>query len=62
MELKGSSSNSTVKYVDVNEGSNIAFIRCDSAESAKSLAQKATEERTMTILDGKFNSRLKNKI
>ena len=55
MELKGSISNNTLQYIDVSEGSNIAFVRCDTAESAKCLAQKATEEKTMTVLEGKFS-------
>lgn len=54
MEIKGSSSSSSIKYVDIREGSNIAFVRFDSSESAKSFTQKTRDDRTMTILEGKF--------
>ncbi|XP_043470915.1 la-related protein 7 [Leptopilina heterotoma] len=52
MEIKGSSSSSSIKYVDIREGSNIAFVRFDSSESAKSFTQKTRDDRTMTILEG----------
>ncbi|XP_076278198.1 la related protein 7 [Lasioglossum baleicum] len=50
MELK---SNNLVKYIDVSEGSFIAFVRCDTTEGAQTFAQKSDEERHMTILEGK---------
>ncbi|XP_031827273.1 la related protein 7 [Nomia melanderi] len=49
MELKGSNS---VKYIDITEGSFLAFVRCDTPEGARALAQKSDEERHMTILEG----------
>lgn len=51
MELKG---NSSVKYIDIAEGSFLVFVRCDTPEGARALAQKSDEERHMTILEGKF--------
>ncbi|KAJ8675774.1 hypothetical protein QAD02_011560 [Eretmocerus hayati] len=48
-ELK---SNSNVKYIDVKEGSNVAFVRCDSSDSATALAQKPCEEKSFKILSG----------
>ncbi|XP_078050374.1 la related protein 7 [Augochlora pura] len=59
MELK---SNSAVKYIDVNEGSFVAFVRCDTAEAAQSFAQKSDEERHMTILKDKEEQDYWNKI
>ncbi|KAG7207401.1 hypothetical protein KM043_009053 [Ampulex compressa] len=48
-ELK---SNSSVKYIDVTDGSYQAFIRCDAAEAAQSFVQKSNEKRRMTVLEG----------
>nr|XP_033338486.1 la-related protein 7 [Megalopta genalis]XP_033338487.1 la-related protein 7 [Megalopta genalis]XP_033338488.1 la-related protein 7 [Megalopta genalis] len=59
MELKG---NSSVKYIDINEGSFIAFVRCDTSEAAQSFAQKSNEERHMTILKGEDEQDYWNKI
>lgn len=56
MEIKGSSSTNSIKYVDVREGSSEAFVRFDSCESAKSFTQMIREDRTMTILEGKHFS------
>lgn len=50
MELKV---NNSVKYIDIAEGSFLAFVRCDTPEGAQTLAQKSDEERHMTILEGK---------
>lgn len=50
MELKG---NSAIKYIDVEEGSFHAYIRCDTPEAAQALVQKSDDERQMTILQDK---------
>lgn len=50
MELKG---NSAIKYIDVEEGSFLAYIRCDTPEAAVSLAQKSDDEKHMTVLQDK---------
>lgn len=50
MELRG---NSSVKYIDVQEGSYDAYVRCDTTEAAQALAQKSTDERHMTVLQDK---------
>ncbi|XP_015589916.1 la-related protein 7 [Cephus cinctus] len=47
MELKG---NTNVRYIDVTEGSTQAFVRCDTADAAKALAQKTTKGRSLKIL------------
>ncbi|XP_076663513.1 la related protein 7 [Andrena cerasifolii] len=44
--------NSSVKYIDIKEGSSLAYVRCDTAEAAQTFAQKSDEERHMTLLDG----------
>ncbi|KOC60892.1 La-related protein 7 [Habropoda laboriosa] len=50
IELKA---NSFVKYIDVEDGSCLAYIRCDTNENAQTFTQKPNEERHMTILEGK---------
>lgn len=50
MELKN---NSSIKYTDVEDGSCIAYVRCDTAEAAQIFVQKSDEERHMRLLEGK---------
>lgn len=50
MELKN---NSSVKYIDVEDGSCFAYVRCDTSEAAQAFIQKSDEERNMRILEGK---------
>lgn len=45
--------NNSVKYIDIKEGSSLAYVRCDTAEAAQTFAQKSGEERHMTLLEGK---------
>ncbi|XP_043286533.1 la-related protein 7 [Venturia canescens] len=45
-------SDTAVKYIDVHEGSSEAFVRCDTAESAKTFVEKYNEKRTLCIIDG----------
>lgn len=54
MEIKGGSTSNSIKYVDIREGSNIAFVRFDSNESAKLFTQKNRDDRQMTILEGNY--------
>ncbi|XP_060831264.1 la-related protein 7 [Bombus pascuorum] len=49
MELKN---NSSVKYIDVEDGSCFAYVRCDTSEAAQAFIQKSDEERNMRILEG----------
>lgn len=51
-ELKNNSSN--IKYIDVKEGSHEAYVRCDSSESAATLAQKSNEEKNFRVLSGLY--------
>ena len=44
--------NNSVKYIDIKEGSSLAYVRCDTAEAAQTFAQKSDEERHMTLLEG----------
>lgn len=48
-ELKN---NSNIKYVDIKEGSNVAYIRCDSTEVASVLAKKTAEDKRFDLLTG----------
>lgn len=59
MELK---TNSSVKYIDVEDGSCHAYIRCDTSENAQAFTQKSNEERHMTILEGEEEKMYWNKI
>ncbi|XP_076249186.1 la related protein 7 [Calliopsis andreniformis] len=59
MELKG---NNSVKYIDVDEGSFVAYVRCDTAEAAQTFAQRSDEEKHMTILEGEEEKMYWNKI
>ncbi|XP_014213591.1 la-related protein 7 [Copidosoma floridanum] len=43
-ELK--STNNNIKYVDIKNGSNVAYIRCDSAEAATLLSETASQDST----------------
>ncbi|CAL7952130.1 unnamed protein product [Xylocopa violacea] len=49
MDIKN---NSSVKYIDVDDGSYLAYVRCDTNEAAQTFIQKSNEERLMTILEG----------
>ncbi|XP_054001194.1 la-related protein 7 [Hylaeus anthracinus] len=49
LELKR---NTFVKYVDVKEGSFLAYVRFETADAAQMFVQKSNEENHMTILDG----------
>ncbi|XP_043604311.1 la-related protein 7 [Bombus pyrosoma] len=49
MELKN---NSSVKYIDIEDGSCFAYVRCDTSEAAQAFIQKSDEERNMRILEG----------
>ncbi|XP_029045172.1 la-related protein 7-like [Osmia bicornis bicornis] len=49
MELK---SNNSVKYIDVENGSYIAYVRCDTSEAAQTFTQKSDKERNMAVLEG----------
>ncbi|KAF3423602.1 hypothetical protein E2986_03952 [Frieseomelitta varia] len=49
MELKN---NSSIKYTDVEDGSCVAYVRCDTAEAAQIFVQKSDEERHMRLLEG----------
>ncbi|XP_003705365.2 la related protein 7 [Megachile rotundata] len=49
MELK---SNNSVKYIDVENDSYVAYVRCDTNEAAQTFAQKSDTERHMSILEG----------
>lgn len=51
-------SNASVKYVDIREGLNEAYLRCDSAEAATSIAEKSTNERRAQVLAGRYNNDL----
>lgn len=48
-ELKG---NSYVKYIDIKEGDNVAYVRCDTAENAKVFSQKTQNDRSSELLEG----------
>lgn len=49
MELKN---NNSVKYIDVENGSYTAYVRCDTSEAAQTFTQKSDKEKNMAILEG----------
>lgn len=51
MELKN---NNSVKYIDVEDGSCLAYVRCDTTEAAQAFTQKSNDERHVTVLEGKI--------
>lgn len=59
VELRGTNG---VKYIDIDEGSYQAYVRCDTAETAHALAQKTTQEKQMTILNDEEERMYWNKI
>ncbi|XP_058788956.1 la-related protein 7 [Phymastichus coffea] len=54
--------NNHVKYIDVKEGSNKAFIRCDSSQSAREISEKTTNERQFIVLTGEEDKSYWDKI
>lgn len=49
MELKN---NNSIKYIDVEDGSCLIYVRCETAEAAQTFTQKFDEEKHITILEG----------
>lgn len=43
-----------IKYVDVKEGSNVAFVRCESSEAAKTLAEETNDDKCFKVIDGLY--------
>lgn len=43
---------SQIKYVDIKEGSNVAFVRCESSEAAKTLSEETSDEKCFKVLEG----------
>lgn len=41
-----------VKYVDINPGSSVAYLRFESAESVDEFTKKSTEERKISVITG----------
>ncbi|XP_063988247.1 la-related protein 7 [Diachasmimorpha longicaudata] len=42
----------SVKYIDVRESSNVAYIRCSDQEGAKNFVEKYAEEKALSVLSG----------
>ncbi|XP_015116136.1 la-related protein 7 [Diachasma alloeum] len=47
----------SVKYIDVRESSNVAYVRCSDQEGAKNFVEKHTEDRALSILSGEEEKR-----
>ncbi|OAD53835.1 La-related protein 7 [Eufriesea mexicana] len=59
MELKN---NNSVKYIDVEDGSCLAYVRCDTTEAAQAFTQRSNDERHVTVLEGDEEKMYWNKI
>lgn len=51
--LKSQFRNDTnVKYIDIHDGTNVIYVRCDTPEGTNKFVEKYSEEKTLTILNG----------
>lgn len=51
--LKSEFRNDTnVKYIDIHDGTNIIYVRCDTPEGTNKFVEKYSDEKTVTVLSG----------
>ncbi|XP_044013543.1 la-related protein 7-like [Aphidius gifuensis] len=51
--LKSEFRNDTnVKYIDIHDGTNIIYVRCDTPEGTNKFVEKYSDEKTVTVLTG----------
>lgn len=52
----------SIKYIDVRESANVAFVRCEDAAGAKNFVEKYAEDKTLSILSGEEEKNYWNKM